>query len=157
MGHTLGGSTNNAADLEDHKTRQVMLPCPTHIHGHPTIVMKQFTSFGYDRHHHRLQGNNQLLATPSAQPQSSSHIYTSISREGQQHQQPLMAYDKSFDDDLWKLIPHSMRLQPASQSPQPARPQRPSPSDTIDNSRTRTLVSRIYRKGLALGCKFCLS
>ncbi|KAG0381166.1 Breast cancer 2, early onset [Mortierella sp. AD032] len=55
--------------------------------------------------------------------------------------------DREFDNELWKLIPRSMRLQPSTSlsPPQPEQTRRPSISDTVDNSGTRVLIHEARR------------
>ncbi|KAF9128163.1 Breast cancer 2, early onset [Mortierella sp. 14UC] len=128
-----GGPGSPASSLEDHRTHRVMVPCPTHTHGHPTIILTQLQPFAHDRHQNQLPNNNN----------QANAVDASTSRRAQRQQRPAGAFDRELDNNLWKLVPKSMRLQPSkspSPPPQPALVRRPSISDTIDNSGTRVLL-----------------
>ncbi|KAK3848342.1 MAG: hypothetical protein J3R72DRAFT_518369 [Linnemannia gamsii] len=143
MTSTPGGSGSTASDLEDHQKQRVMVPCPTHTHGHPTIVITQLRPFAHDRHQNQ-HSNISTNAVHSTQ-QPSSH--TSPSHRMPRNQRTAKGSDREFDNELWKLIPRSMRLQPSTSPspPQPAQTRRPSISDTVDNSGTRVLIHEARR------------
>lgn len=153
---TPGGSgvtaPNNINNVNN-RTRPIMVPCPTHTHGHPIIVLTQFSTIAHNRHQNQLQSSNQDYGSHSAeQLQPSPQISSSSSNRGPQQQISSRGLDRAFDDELWKLIPHSMRLHPSSKCPSPLPPsslaRRPSLSDTIDNSGTRFLVSKALNNGI---------
>ncbi|KAK5827625.1 hypothetical protein F5H01DRAFT_409411 [Linnemannia elongata] len=119
-----------------------MVPCPTHTHGHPTIVLTHLSPFAHNRHQNRPQADAGLSARQTKQSSQSS---ASASNQGQHQRRPSPGFDRAFDDELWKLIPYSMRLHSSSKSPSPPPPpspplaRRPSLSDTIGNSGTRLM------------------
>ncbi|KAF9931156.1 Breast cancer 2, early onset [Linnemannia zychae] len=146
MTNATSGAGSTEPILEASKMHRVMVPCPTHTHGHSTIVVTQFSQFAQDRHQNQLVHAGQSSQTQSTSPTIHHQEQQKLQRQPGQSR-PVRSLDKAFDSELWRLIPYSMRLQSSSpKSPSPpssplylTQPQRPLLSDTIDRSGTRTL------------------
>ncbi|KAF9187721.1 Breast cancer 2, early onset [Haplosporangium sp. Z 767] len=120
-------------------------PCPTHTHGHPTIVVTQFSDITppLSQNRHQLLDSHDHFDTPQSPSGRQAHL--SNSRATQRRHAQSRTSDSAFDRKLWSLVPASFRPQPSDttsiieslshqQQQQQQQHRRPTAADAIYHS-----------------------